>query len=66
MRPAKRTDRKSDTEKSESVQNSVAIKCWFHQHEIQFSHAKLKQTSSEYDEILHTPWQMCFQGLHKF
>ena len=59
-------DPKSDTEKSDSFQNNVAIKCWFQQHEIQFSDAKLKQTNSDWDKILHTPWQMFLQGLHKF
>ena len=66
MRPAKQTDRKSDTEKSESVQNRVANKCWFQQHEILFSDVKLKQMNSDWDEILHTPGEICFQGLHKF
>jgi hypothetical protein len=36
MRPAKQTDRKSDTEKSETVQNSIANKCCFQQYEILF------------------------------
>jgi hypothetical protein len=42
-RPAKKTDRKSDSEKSESVQNRVANKCWFKRHEILFSDAKLNK-----------------------
>jgi hypothetical protein len=65
-RPAKQTDRKPDTEKSKSVQNRVANKCWFQQHEILVSDAKLKQTNSNWDKILHTPEQICFPGLHKF
>jgi hypothetical protein len=66
MRPAKQTDHKSDTEKSESVQNRVANKCWFQQHEILFSDVKLKQTNSDWYKILHTPGEICFQDLHKF
>jgi hypothetical protein len=65
-RPAKQTDRKSDTEKFESVQNRVVNKYSFQQHEIMFPDAKLKQTNSVWDEIVHTHRQICFQGLHKF
>jgi hypothetical protein len=53
-------------EKSESVQNTIANKCWFQQHEILFLDAKRNQTKPDWDEILQTPGQICFQGLHNF
>jgi hypothetical protein len=43
MRPAKQTDCISDTEKSETVQNSIANKCCFQQYEILFMDPKLNQ-----------------------
>jgi hypothetical protein len=46
-RTAKQTYRKLDAEKSESVQNHVANKCWFQQHEILFTDAKLNQMNSD-------------------
>jgi hypothetical protein len=58
-RPEKQTEPKSDTEKSESVQNRVANKCWFQQHEILFSDTKLNQMISNWNKILHTPRQIC-------
>jgi hypothetical protein len=58
-------DPKLDTEKPESVQNRVATRYCFQQLEIQFLNVKLNQTDSDWAEILHTSWQMNFQGLHK-
>jgi hypothetical protein len=66
MRPAKQTDRKSDTKRSKTVQYSIVNKCCFQQYEIPFLNSKLKQTNSDWDKISHTPGQIHFQDLPKF
>jgi hypothetical protein len=63
MRLAKQVDHKSDTEKFESVQNRVVNNCWFQQHVILFSDAKLNQMNFSWNEILHTSRQICFPDL---
>ena len=66
MRPAKQTDRKSDTKKSKTVQYSIVNKCCFQQYKILFLNSKLNQTNSDWDESLHTSEQIRFQDLPKF
>ena len=66
IKPAKQTDHKSDTKKSKTVQYSIVNKCCFQQYEILFLNSKLNQTNTDWDEILHTPEQICFQDLPNF
>jgi hypothetical protein len=66
MRLEKQTDRKSNTEKSKTVQYIIVNKWCFQQYKILFLNSKLNQTNSDWDEILRTHEKICFQDLPKF
>jgi hypothetical protein len=46
--------------------NSIVNKCCFQQYKIMFLNPKLNQTSSDWDEVLHTPKQISFQYCPNF
>jgi hypothetical protein len=58
-------DCKTDTKKSETTQ-TVSLSILFSTLEIQFSNAESIQTDSDEAKILHTRWQLSFQGVHLY